>query len=94
MVGFFICLCGDSAVTLPQLGSWEELTEQITVMFEMTQQEGPPADWWDWHDPGWVTPVQNGAANLSWDLNLIFLWGRSRTLTQLWVVALYKGKML
>lgn len=44
MVGFFICLCGDSAVTLPQLGSWEELTEQITVMFEMTQQEGPPAD--------------------------------------------------
>lgn len=29
-----------SVVTLPQLWSWEELTEQITVKFEMTQQEG------------------------------------------------------
>lgn len=30
-----------SLVTLAQLWSWEELTEQITMMFEMTQQEGP-----------------------------------------------------
>lgn len=30
-----------SVVTLPQLWSREELTEQITVMFEIKQQEGP-----------------------------------------------------
>lgn len=30
-----------SLVILAQLWSWEELTEQIIVMFETTQQKGP-----------------------------------------------------